>query len=85
MVAFLRSYRILKRAGRRAAAGAALSYAAVTFFGSITFDHIWQALFFVGAGFILAETKTALESLRAEPAGLAEPAPSALAQGAVRT
>jgi len=65
MVALLRAHSILKRAGRRAAAGAALSYAAVTFFGNITFDHIWQALFFVGSGFIIAETKLALESLAA--------------------
>ena len=62
MVALLRAYRILQRAGRRAAAGAALSYAAVTFFGNLTFDHIWQALFFIGCGFILAETISALES-----------------------
>lgn len=65
MVGLLRAYRILRRAGRRGAAGAALSYAAVTFFGNITFDHIWQALFFVGCGFILAETKAALDTLRA--------------------
>jgi hypothetical protein len=62
MVALLRSYKILQRAGRRAASGAALSYAAVTFFGNLTFDHIWQALFFVGCGFILAETVSALEA-----------------------
>jgi hypothetical protein len=65
LVAFMRAASILKRAGRRAVSGAALSYAAVTFFGNITFDHIWQALYFVGAGFIIAETKAALESLRA--------------------
>jgi hypothetical protein len=64
MVAFWRASRILKVAGRKASAGAALSYAAVTFFGNITFDHVWQALYFVGAGFILAETKAALEILR---------------------
>jgi hypothetical protein len=65
MVAFLRAYSIFKKAGRRSSAGAALSYAAVTFFGSITFDHIWQSLYFVGAGFILAETKSALDVVRA--------------------
>jgi hypothetical protein len=31
----------------------------------MTFDHVWQALYFVGAGFILAETKSALETLQA--------------------
>jgi hypothetical protein len=67
MVALLRAYRILQRAKRRAAASAALSYAAVTFFGNITFDHIWQALYFIGSGFILAETISALQSM-AKPA-----------------
>jgi hypothetical protein len=70
MVALLRAYRILQRAGRRAAAGAALSYAAVTFFGNITFDHIWQALYFVGSGFILAETASALEFLKTGQTGV---------------
>lgn len=65
MVALFRAYKILKRAGRHAASGAALSYAAVTFFGNITFDHIWQALYFVGAGFILAETSAVLEAAAA--------------------
>jgi hypothetical protein len=60
LVAFLRAYSILKRAGRRASAGAALSYAAITFFGNITFDHVWQSLYFIVAGFILAEAKEAL-------------------------
>ena len=73
MVAFYRASKILKRAGRRACAGAALSYAAVTFFGHLTFDHIWQSLYFVCAGFILAETKAALETLK-ERARAAKPA-----------
>jgi hypothetical protein len=58
MLALLRAYFILKRARRRGAAGAALSYAALTFLGTLTFDHIWQALFFTGCGFILAEVMT---------------------------
>jgi len=60
VLGLLRAYRILKNAGRPAAASAALSYAAVTYFGNLTFDHIWQALYFVGCGFILAETTRAL-------------------------
>jgi hypothetical protein len=55
MVALFRAYRILKEAGRRGPAGAALSYALLTMFGNLTFDHIWQALYFMGCGFILAE------------------------------
>jgi hypothetical protein len=65
LVAFVRAASILKRAGRRAVAGAALSYGAVTFFGNLVYDHVWQSLYFVGAGFILAETKAALDTMRA--------------------
>jgi hypothetical protein len=55
MVALLRASAILKRSGRRAACGAARSYAAVLPFSSFAFDHIFQALFFVGCGFILSQ------------------------------
>ena len=55
IVCLVRSYRILKRAGRRGAAGAALCYALLTMLGNLTFDHIWQALYFLGCGFILSE------------------------------
>jgi hypothetical protein len=55
MVALIRASFILKRGGRRAAAGAALSYAAITFFTNTAFDHISQALYFLGCGFILSE------------------------------
>jgi hypothetical protein len=55
MVALLRAYRILKRGERRGAAAAALSYAALTMYGNLAFDHNWQALYFMGCGFILSE------------------------------
>ena len=55
MVALLRAYGLLKRAGRRGSAAAALSYAALTMYGNLTFDHNWQALYFMGCGFILAD------------------------------
>ena len=58
MVALLRAAKLFRRANRRAAAGAAIAYAIVTFYGNLTFDHIWQALFFTGVGFILAELIT---------------------------
>jgi drug/metabolite transporter (DMT)-like permease len=32
-----------------------MSYAFVSLLGSLAFDHVWQALFFLGCGFILAE------------------------------
>ncbi|HMF42466.1 MAG TPA: hypothetical protein VKQ32_17455 [Polyangia bacterium] len=54
-VALARAYFVLKRAGRRGAAAAALSYSFLTLIGNMAFDHIWQALFFLGCGSILAE------------------------------
>ncbi len=77
MVGLLRAYRLLKRAGRRGSAGAALSYAAVTMIGNLTFDHNWQALYFLGCGFILSEVVTVrrqAEAARKQPA--LAPAPS---------
>jgi hypothetical protein len=59
MIALLRAARILKRVGRRGAAAAATSYAVLTFSGNLTFDHVWQALYFVGCGFILSEVVAA--------------------------
>jgi hypothetical protein len=55
VVGLLRGCSILKRAGKRGSAGMALSYAAVTMTGNMVFDHNWQALYFTGCGFILAE------------------------------
>jgi len=54
-VALTRAYFVLKRAGRRGGAAAALSYAFLTLVGNLAFDHIWQALYFLGCGSILAE------------------------------
>ena len=75
--ALLRAYAILKRAGKRGAAGAALSYAVLTMIGSLAFDHNWQALYFTGCGFILAEVVPLLR------AGLPVPAPAPVAQVAL--
>ncbi len=61
MVGLLRASSILKRAGKRGSAGMALSYAAVTMTGNLAFDHNWQALYFMGCGFILAEVTRAME------------------------
>ncbi len=58
LVAFLRAAKMFRKANRRAATGAALTYAILTFYGNLAFDHIWQALFFTGAGFILGELVT---------------------------
>ncbi|HLK88493.1 MAG TPA: hypothetical protein VKZ18_01285 [Polyangia bacterium] len=55
MVGLVRAHGILKRAGRRGGAAAALSYAAMTMFGNLTFDHNWQALYFLGCGFVLSD------------------------------
>jgi hypothetical protein len=60
VVALYRAYQILKRAGRRGAATASLSYAVLTMIGNLTFDHVWQSLYFIGCGFILTEVVSAL-------------------------
>jgi hypothetical protein len=81
MVALVRAYKLLKRAGRRGAAAAALSYAAMTMFGNLTFDHNWQALYFLGCGFVLSDVlavfreNSAAASLSAETAEQIGPAP----------
>jgi hypothetical protein len=67
-----RAYRVLKRAGRRGAAGAALAYATLTMFGNLTFDHVWQALYFLGCGFIVAEVTSALRERRLVASSAAE-------------
>lgn len=73
--ALVRAYRILKRAGRKGAAGAALSYAFVCLLGNLVFDHVWQALFFLGCGFILAEVVAVQKAQAAVP--VPAPAPAA--------
>ena len=62
IIALLRAHRILKSAGRRGAASAAMSYAFLTVAGNLTFDHIFQALYFIGCGFILSEVVSATRS-----------------------
>jgi hypothetical protein len=54
-VSLWKASRILKLAGRRAAAGAALAYVILTFFGAHPFDHYYSSLYFLGMGFILQE------------------------------
>jgi hypothetical protein len=73
-VALFRSHRILKRAGRRGSAAAAFSYSALTMVGNLGFDHNWQALYFIGCGFILAEVanvrfRAAAAQVEATPPG----------------
>lgn len=70
VIALLRAYSFLKKRGRRGAAGAALSYSVLSMLGNLIFDHIFQALFFMGCGFIVAEVVEVWEA-----ASLAPPAP----------
>lgn len=58
-VALLRASRTLRRSGRRAMAGAALAYAFFAIVGNSAFDHVWQALFFVGVGLLVHATTEA--------------------------
>jgi hypothetical protein len=62
-LALFKASRILRKARRGAAAGAAVGFSALTFLGNLTFDHIWQALFFIAVGYILLETFLAYRSL----------------------
>jgi hypothetical protein len=67
VVVLWRSSKILKRAGRRPAAAGAVAYAVLGLYGSITFDHIFAALYFVGFGFIFREVVEAQRSLQRQP------------------
>jgi hypothetical protein len=64
-VALLRAAWILRRCGRRPIAGGAFAFAFFAIVSNLAFDHVWQALFFVGVGLILSEAT----SLGREPAG----------------
>jgi hypothetical protein len=76
MIFLLKAARMFKRAGRRSAAGAAIAYAVLTFYGSLTFDHIWQSLYFVGFGFILQELVAIWPTAKRPPATVpVNPAP----------
>ncbi len=55
VVVLWRSSKVLKKAGRRAASAGALAYTFLAINGSLAFDHVFSALFFVGFGFILQE------------------------------
>ncbi len=84
MIALFKAAKILKKTGRRGAAAAAMSYGVLTFNGNLVFDHVWQALYFVGCGFILAEVVSATRV--AQPVATAEAhfsaAPALAAQSA---
>ena len=73
-VALLRAAAVLRRARRGAIAGAAAAYAFFAVQGGLTFDHVFQALFFVGVGFILAEVIEVQRGAAArEQAGVVRP------------
>lgn len=61
--ALFKASRILRKGRRGAAAGAAVGFSVLTFFGNLTFDHIWQSLFFIAVGYILLETLLAHRDL----------------------
>lgn len=54
-VALVRASRWARSAGRLSMAGLALAFVPLTFLGNLTFDHIWQALYFAGLGLILRD------------------------------
>jgi hypothetical protein len=52
-VALLRAAKQLRRHGQGPASGAAVAYALLGMMGRLTFDHVYQALYFFGVGLIL--------------------------------
>ena len=81
-IALFRAHRMLKQAGRRGAHTAALSYAILTMVGNLTFDHVWQSLYFMGCGFVLAEV-LAVARARAMPAAAPAPVPERMPDAAL--
>jgi hypothetical protein len=74
--------RSLKARGQVAMAGGALAFAFFAFVGNSAFDHIWQALFFIGVGIFLAAVKEAEEAAGMARGALGEaPRASALPVG----
>ena len=72
VVALLRAGTLLRRASMRAEAGAAWALAAFTLPQNLIFDHIFQALYFIGFGIVLESVVRANASRRV---------PAALTQG----
>jgi hypothetical protein len=67
-VALIRAARRLLAARERGLAGAAVAFAVFTMIGgALVFDHVWQALYFLGVGLIL-QAVVALTDGRASPA-----------------
>jgi hypothetical protein len=60
LLSLLRPRRTLDRLGHKGAA----ALAALTMLGRLTFDRVWQALFFLSVGLVLALTTEALEAQR---------------------
>jgi hypothetical protein len=56
IVALLRAGWFLRARGKRPAAGAAFALAALTLPGNLLFDHVFQALYFIGVGIVLEAT-----------------------------
>ncbi|HVZ71745.1 MAG TPA: O-antigen ligase family protein [Polyangia bacterium] len=75
IIVLLKMRKILKRARRRAASGVALAYAICTFGGNLTFDHVYQALYFTGVGFVLAEVMAVQRARQEESVMAAESQP----------
>jgi hypothetical protein len=78
MVALLRSAAVLNAAGHMAMSGGALAYAFFAFVGNSAFDHIWQALFFVGGGLTFIELRRTLQRILSSRFSVTAPSSSML-------
>jgi hypothetical protein len=51
-IALIRAMRLFRQGGRRSLAGACVALAGFEMIGNMTFDHVWQALFFTALGLL---------------------------------
>jgi hypothetical protein len=73
-VALLRCARVLRIRGAGAEAGFAVALAIVGFFGQLTFDHVFQALYFSAVGVVLSSVAPNVAAPRLRPLPLISPA-----------
>ena len=66
-VALVRAARLARRAGRGPVAGLALAFAVLAFSGTVVFDHVYQAMYFVGLGFVLREVEALEPTVTSSP------------------
>lgn len=70
LIACIRMARQLRRWGCKGESAAAAACAVMTIFGRLTFDHVWQACYFIALGVVLGiyvDARRRVEATRPEP------------------